>query len=140
MDFFLNKDFPCKDCARKNPLSGFLDCFHFALLVIGFRSSFAMTVAVVSTVIASEAKQSREEAIQKNKLAFCIRIIPTFVSSFICVMEKHGYTYILFNKRNGTLYVGMTSNLKQRVYEHKTRLHPDSFTARYSVDKLGYYE
>ena len=46
----------------------------------------------------------------------------------------------MFNKRNGTLYVGMTSFLKRRVYEHKTKLHPDSFTAKYSVDKLGYYE
>ena len=55
-------------------------------------------------------------------------------------MEKKGYTYILFNKRNGTLYVGMTSDLKRRVYEHKNRIHPDSFSAKYSVDKLGYFE
>ena len=37
---------------------------------------------------------------------------------------KKGYVYIMFNKRNGTLYVGMTSFLKRRVYEHKTKLHP----------------
>ena len=55
-------------------------------------------------------------------------------------MEKKGYIYILFNRRNGTLYTGVTSNLKQRIYEHKTRLHEDSFTAKYAVDKLGYYE
>lgn len=55
-------------------------------------------------------------------------------------MEKKGYIYILFNKRNGTLYTGVTSNLKQRVYEHKTKVHEDSFTAKYGVDKLGYYE
>ena len=54
--------------------------------------------------------------------------------------NKKGYVYILFNKRNGTLYTGVTSFLKRRVYEHKTKLHPDSFTAKYSVDKLGYYE
>ena len=54
--------------------------------------------------------------------------------------KKKGYVYILFNKRNGTLYTGVTSFLKRRVYEHKTKLHPDSFTAKYSVDKLGYYE
>ena len=46
----------------------------------------------------------------------------------------------MFNKRNGTLYTGVTSNLKQRVYEHKTKVHEESFTAKYSVDKLGYYE
>ncbi len=54
--------------------------------------------------------------------------------------DKKGYVYILFNKRNGTLYTGVTSLLKRRVYEHKIKLHPDSFTAKYSVDKLGYYE
>ena len=53
---------------------------------------------------------------------------------------KKGFVYILFNKRNGTLYTGVTSLLKRRVYEHKTKLHHDSFTAKYSVDKLGYYE
>ena len=53
---------------------------------------------------------------------------------------KKGFVYILFNKRNGTLYTGVTYLLKRRVYEHKTKLHPDSFTAKYSVDKLGYYE
>ena len=53
---------------------------------------------------------------------------------------KKGFVYILFNKCNGTLYTGVTSFLKRRVYEHKTKLHPDSFTAKYSVDKLGYYE
>ena len=56
------------------------------------------------------------------------------------IMEKKGYIYILFNKRNGTLYTGVTSNLKQRVYEHKSKVHEDSFTAKYGVDKLGYYE
>ena len=55
-------------------------------------------------------------------------------------MEKKGYVYILFSHRNGTLYTGVTSDLKRRVYEHKTKLHPNSFSAKYSVDKLGYYE
>ena len=55
-------------------------------------------------------------------------------------MTKVGYTYILFNKRNGTLYTGVTSDLRRRVYEHKTKVHSESFTARYGVDKLGYYE
>lgn len=50
-----------------------------------------------------------------------------------------GYVYILFSKRNGTLYVGVTSNLVKRVYEHKNKL-ADGFTKRYGIDKLGYYE
>ncbi len=50
------------------------------------------------------------------------------------------YVYILFSRRNGTLYVGVTSDLKRRIYEHKHALHPNAFTAHYHVDKLGYYE
>lgn len=54
-------------------------------------------------------------------------------------MTKQGYVYILFNKRNGTLYTGVTSDLIKRIYEHKNKL-ADGFTKKYSVDKLGYYE
>ena len=53
--------------------------------------------------------------------------------------EKFGYVYIMFNKRNGTLYVGVTSNLKKRVYEHKNKL-IEGFTKKYDVSNLGYYE
>ncbi len=49
------------------------------------------------------------------------------------------FVYILFNKKGGTLYVGVTSNLLMRVYEHKEKLN-QGFTAKYGVDKLGYYE
>ena len=53
--------------------------------------------------------------------------------------EKCGYIYILFSKRNGTLYTGVTSNLIRRVYEHKSKA-DEGFTSRYNIDKLGYYE
>ena len=49
------------------------------------------------------------------------------------------YFYILFNKKNGTLYTGATSNLIRRIYEHKQKC-VDGFTKKYDVDKLGYYE
>ena len=54
-------------------------------------------------------------------------------------MNKKGYVYILFNKKRGTLYVGVTSNLVKRIYEHKNKF-ADGFTKKYGVDKLGYYE
>ena len=53
--------------------------------------------------------------------------------------RKQGYVYILFNKRNGTLYVGVTSDLAKRIYQHKNKM-TDGFTKRYGVAKLGYYE
>jgi len=52
---------------------------------------------------------------------------------------KQGYVYILFNKRNGTFYTGVTSSLVKRVYEHKNKV-VEGFTSQYDVDKLGYYE
>ena len=53
--------------------------------------------------------------------------------------EKQYYVYILFNKRNGTLYVGFTHDIVQRVWQHKNKVY-DGFTKKYNVDKLGYYE
>lgn len=55
-------------------------------------------------------------------------------------MMKQPAVYILFNKRNGTLYTGVSSDLVKRIYEHKQKLHAASFTAQYDVHKLGYYE
>ena len=53
-------------------------------------------------------------------------------------MEEY-YVYILSNKINSTLYIGMTNNLKRRLYEHKNKLIP-GFTKKYNVDKLVYFE
>ncbi len=49
------------------------------------------------------------------------------------------YTYILTNKYNNVIYVGMTNDLPRRVFEHKRKLIP-GFTSKYNVDKLVYYE
>ena len=49
------------------------------------------------------------------------------------------YVYILSNITNSTLYVGMTNDLKRRLYEHKNKLVP-GFTEKYNVSKLVYYE
>lgn len=47
--------------------------------------------------------------------------------------------YIMTNQRNGTLYVGVTSKLIERVQEHKTHIHPQSFTSKYGCNMLVYY-
>lgn len=53
---------------------------------------------------------------------------------------KASCVYILASKRNGTLYVGSTSDLIKRIWEHKNHVIPSSFTARYNVHMLVYYE
>ena len=50
------------------------------------------------------------------------------------------YVYILSNRLNTVIYTGVTRDLVRRVYEHKHHLDPDSFTAKYDVTKLVYYE
>ncbi|MCL2338647.1 MAG: GIY-YIG nuclease family protein [Proteobacteria bacterium] len=56
-------------------------------------------------------------------------------------MKQHGgYVYIMADHAMGTLCVGVTSNLEQRVCEHKAGRFPDSFTDRYDLHKLVYYE
>jgi len=52
---------------------------------------------------------------------------------------KSYYVYILASKRNGTLYIGITSDLIKRVYEHKNSL-VDGFTKKYKVHELVYFE
>ena len=50
-----------------------------------------------------------------------------------------GYVYILASRRNGTLYIGVTSDLVRRVYEHREGLVP-GFTKTYGVKMLVYYQ
>ncbi|MEW6585166.1 MAG: GIY-YIG nuclease family protein [Nitrospirota bacterium] len=52
---------------------------------------------------------------------------------------KSFYVYILCSRRNGTLYVGVTSDLIKRIYEHKNNL-VDGFTKKYNVHSLVWYE
>lgn len=54
-------------------------------------------------------------------------------------MKSGGWVYILTNKKMGTLYVGSTSDLIGRVWQHKNKAIP-GFTSKYNVDKLVYYE
>ncbi len=49
------------------------------------------------------------------------------------------YVYILTNKPNGTLYIGVTSDLVKRIYEHKNKL-AEGFSKKYNLDKLVYFE
>ena len=50
------------------------------------------------------------------------------------------YVYILASATNYTVYIGVTSDLVRRVYEHRNHLDPNSFTSQYDVHKLVYFE
>ena len=54
-------------------------------------------------------------------------------------MSKEYYVYIMTN-RSRTLYTGVTNDLMRRVHEHKSKLDPKSFTSKYNIQFLVYYE
>ncbi|HSH30082.1 MAG TPA: GIY-YIG nuclease family protein [Thiohalobacter sp.] len=54
-------------------------------------------------------------------------------------MEKQPAVYILCNRPNGTLYIGVTSDLPKRVWEHRNKT-VKGFTAKYNVTQLVYFE
>jgi len=54
-------------------------------------------------------------------------------------MEKIPTVYILANKKNGTLYIGVTSDLKNRIIQHKNK-EIEGFTSAYNINRLVYYE
>ncbi|MFO7715543.1 GIY-YIG nuclease family protein [Desulfosarcina sp.] len=53
--------------------------------------------------------------------------------------DKQYYVYILCNKRNGTLYIGITSNLIKRIWQHKNSL-VEGFSKQYGLKNLVYFE
>lgn len=54
-------------------------------------------------------------------------------------MDRQSCVYILTNRYNGTLYVGVTSNLPKRIWEHKNKCVP-GFSQKYGLDLLVWYE
>lgn len=55
-------------------------------------------------------------------------------------MNKGGCTYIVTNQYNTVLYVGVTAELRARIWEHKSNAYPKSFTSRYKCYKIVWYE
>lgn len=53
---------------------------------------------------------------------------------------KYGYVYLMASKHYGTIYLGVTSDLAKRVYEHKNNSMPSSFTSKHNIKNLVYYE
>ncbi|MCK4544024.1 GIY-YIG nuclease family protein [candidate division WOR-3 bacterium] len=54
-------------------------------------------------------------------------------------MKKKYYVYIITNRNNNVLYIGITNNLKRRIYEHREKL-ISGFSKKYNLKKLVYYE
>jgi putative endonuclease len=61
-------------------------------------------------------------------------------SFVVLIMLPSAFVYILTNKTKTTLYVGVTTDLRTRLWEHRTMQSPGSFTARYKISILVYYE
>ena len=55
-------------------------------------------------------------------------------------MKYGGCVYIITNQYNRVLYTGVTAELRARIWEHKTKFYPESFTAKYNCNKIVWYE
>ncbi len=55
-------------------------------------------------------------------------------------MKHGGCTYMVTNKYNTVIYVGVSSALRARIWEHKTKFYSKSFTAKYNCEKIVWYE
>ena len=55
------------------------------------------------------------------------------------MQKQHQYYVYIMTNKSGTLYVGMTNNIKKRVYDHKNKL-VEAFTKKYNINKLVYFE
>jgi len=58
----------------------------------------------------------------------------------LCGMGRLFIVYIMASMKNGTLYTGVTGNPAGRMWQHRTHAFPASFTARYGVERLVWYE
>ncbi len=55
-------------------------------------------------------------------------------------MNHGGCVYIITNQYNTVLYTGVTAELRARIWEHKTKFYPESFTAKFNCNKIVWYE
>ena len=61
------------------------------------------------------------------------------MTCFLYNYKMEYYVYILANKNNSTIYIGVTNDLVRRIYEHKNKF-VDGFSKKYNLDKLVYFE
>jgi putative endonuclease len=97
-----------------------------------------------TTVVPAKAGTHTEPA--RQQLIFCFAssahrsLNPTMLRRYLEMsMDKSSYVYILASGLNGTIYVGVTSDLVKRVWQHREGL-ADGFTKQYGIKKLVWYE
>ena len=89
--------------------------------------------------------QRRDEIKQLLLTRFCHILVSlrgalvTKQSQETTQLDRQYYIYIMTNKKNTVIYIGVTNDLKRRVYEHREKL-AEGFTKKYKISKLVYYE
>ncbi len=58
----------------------------------------------------------------------------------MAIVKKYAFVYIMTNKNNTVLYTGVTSELRHRVWQHRTHFYAESFTSRYNCEKIVWFE
>ncbi len=105
----------------------------------GWIPAFA---GMTETALPSSLRKQGLRGNDRGASADCLSVIPAKAGihlSFGFLMEKEPCVYILASRPNGTLYIGVTSDLVKRTWEHKNDL-VEGFTKKYGVHDLVYYE
>jgi putative endonuclease len=72
--------------------------------------------------------------------AFVLPVTRYCLAVYACAMDERVYFAYIVASRSRTLYIGMTGDLRVRVYQHKQKLRPDGFGATYNCDRLVWFE
>lgn len=75
-----------------------------------------------------------------KRSGYISREVTVLLMHYLSPMFKGGYVYIITNAHHTTLYVGVTSRIISRTSEHREHFFKDSFTDKYNLEKLVYYE
>jgi putative endonuclease len=107
-----------------------------------FTSLFSVTPRLSAIYVLAAYRLERRRSRHKAGRAIISGVMPALVAGIHALLNirmQGGFVYMMTNKRNGILYVGVTSNLVRRVYEHREGL-VEGFTKRYGLKRLVYYE
>jgi putative endonuclease len=111
----------------------------FDVVIRKFKAGWQATFNVVIWKFKAGRQATFDVVIIDNDI--CLREFHRMANvSNIGLVKAEYFVYIMTNKGNQVLYTGVTSNLEVRCAEHISKKHPDSFTAKYNVNKLVYYE
>ncbi len=108
----------------------------------GMREAESACCSQTSVILSAASPRAQsKDLVEEYPLALYLLARELIMCVSTMMARDHDYcVYLLTNYARTVLYIGVTSDLEGRLYEHITRVHPGGFTGRYQVDRLVCYE